>query len=236
MKNKYLVFIALTMIACESMNIDVPDNPPETTSTDSTKICFNDYDIKPSTLEIELINEMTKGYMNHQLKRINNSGRNDNDCSYPSMNDSQTIWFDFKSLKAFLYYIEQKAKESNSLIETDNLGIRIYYASYPDKGSWSDFKDLSDSRIGMESVNYEKKHTLIFVPTIKDNGIDYDFNPLDSSNSKLEDLDNAGISVMGFTAGGRTSSRNHGSLWPPDNYIVSDNISRKSNGIRFPSE
>jgi hypothetical protein len=91
--------------------------------------------------------------------------------------DARSVWFSLDKLKAFIAGIERKA--GNSCNQQDMLGVRIYYAAYPDsimtkKKGWDSY--LQNHQLPMEYVNH---HTVLLVPTIYNNvdGHNYDFDP-----------------------------------------------------------
>jgi len=171
MKNRCLVLVLLFAITACSGQYKL------------SEVCTSSSLSEVSTLEVKLVDKMTKGYINNQLKRINNSNKRDYSnsstiktsklykkrYSNSQMNDAQAIWFDFKALKDFLYHIENYAN-NNSKLQVDNLGIRIYYTSYPSSiASWDEFEDLKEV-----PKEYKNKHTLIFVPTIREGSTNQD--------------------------------------------------------------
>lgn len=91
--------------------------------------------------------------------------------------DARSVWFSLEKLKAFIADIEGKV--GNSCIDSYGLGIRIYYANYPDsvlirsKGYDTYFQNHN---LPME---YKNHHTVVMVPTYWNNtyGHNYDFDP-----------------------------------------------------------
>lgn len=181
------------------------------TVSSGTVIC-SDYSTQPmSTLEVGLVHEMVNGYKGNQLQEINNR----------IPNDAQSIWFDLETLKQFIYQVEMNAKQNN--VSSQDLGIRFYYASYPEENLWGKFPDLIDV-----PANYKKLHTLVGIATINRKGIDYDFDPTnpDTYNKNLKEIEaynnpNTPVTAMGVSNASRSSgsstigARNHGSVIPP---------------------
>jgi len=94
-------------------------------------------------------------------------------------------------------------------LPTANLGLRFYYAAYPDAQAWTNQENV----LLQETIPvYEKLHTLIVLPTTEINGDNYDFNPLDpatySGNPPTEQTQ---VMVSKSTI----TVKNHGFLVPP---------------------
>ena len=194
------------------------------------KICM-DYSANPmSELAVDLIHTMVDKYKGEQLKCINSHN------SSQIKNDAQSIWFDLETLKKFVYHIEKvsinKAKEKGlPEISSKRLGIRIYYAAYPNKENWNQFEDLvlfrgqdPDSKV----KDYGDLHTLVMIPTLEIRGNMADFNPLDHETYTHGIYDwngyayNYGTTRMAALSlktekndDGSTGSQNHGGLIPP---------------------
>lgn len=170
---------------------------------------------RPSTLRLKLIEEMVDNYRQTQLRAIENAGKN----AVP--NDANSILFDLDTLKKFINDIEgivaTKQPKANK-----KLAIRMYYAAYPLNAKWSypGYEDLGKLLGNDITKLYERKHTLILLPAIRNaKGVYADFNPLDLStyegfkkrNRQLSFIlvkDDKGdeLSVMAL---------NHGQIIPP---------------------
>lgn len=208
-------------------------------STDQTRsltdIC-NDYSTQPpATLTTEMVKSMVTQYGDAQLHSIQTATVN------AVHEDAKSIWFDLETLKAFLYQIEHNALTKNTKIKHENLGVRIYYAAYPDNVKMRAMATSQTDPNFTYNLAYEKHHTLVMIPTISyGEGENYDFNPLDvntfngfvnmpkggvfSANSSSYVTLSLGTSSTpvvpgGVVAGGTTSqgisARNHGNLCPP---------------------
>lgn len=97
--------------------------------------------------------------------------------------DSRSVWFSLKRLKTFINLIETKACENGCTKELPELGIRMYFAEYPDSlpkaGDialpWESYPHLANGNVPIE---YQKHHTLILVPTIDlEKNVHLDFDP-----------------------------------------------------------
>ncbi|WP_445455198.1 hypothetical protein [Flavobacterium sp. HNIBRBA15423] len=212
--------------------------PPKKTLTspNSNKICMDYSGENMNELSVDLIHTMVKGYQSNQLDYINTCSR------FLPKEDAHSIWFELETLKKFIYHIEKTTlnkattvKELKSMnITKEKLGIRIYYAAYPDRENWKKHTDL-DVFIGDdEKEQYGNLHTVVMIPTLDINGSGemYDFNPLDpitysgglfdrpgytfntNTNTKTSAL--SGIVERSNTNSNlSTGAQNHGSLIPP---------------------
>jgi hypothetical protein len=121
---------------------------------------YNDY------LELVTVQEFREAVKKYKVKRA--------DIINPTMplssekdrlKDARTCWFPVDSLKKFFAVSEKLARENQ--IPTENMGVRFFYAVYPDNGPTRD------------GVNYRDRHTLFFVPTFRDEEMrDVDFDPV----------------------------------------------------------
>lgn len=91
--------------------------------------------------------------------------------------DARNIWFDLKILKNFIALIESSACKANC-DTSKKLGIRIYYAKYPDSSKFSSFPDLTEV-----PKEYGNHHTVFMIPTFYDNALkmNVDFDPLQAA-------------------------------------------------------
>ncbi|TSE07989.1 hypothetical protein [Aquimarina algiphila] len=210
------VLLALTAIA---FVVYVIKHPPTNCSTNSNSICEDYSDKIVSKLRLDLIHTMVKGYRNNQLQSIL---RDIGD-------DAHSIWFDLETLKKFIYHIEHHTEKSKKLLSKEDqmrigkLGVRIYYSCYPSEISNGLYPDLN-----VLPTNYNKRHTLIMLPTMLRDNIHMDFNPIDEksftlSKEKLKTYfaSNSGSSIPALgifesSSNNRsTISQNHGGLIPP---------------------
>jgi hypothetical protein len=126
--------------------------------------------------------------------------------------DARSIWFDLQKMKQFIGYIEATACNSGCA-DSLQLGIRIYYAKYPDKKTLE-----SDDQFAGVPSDYANHHTVFMVPTYrksKDNG-NTDFDPQGVKGCQPATFDPVkGLVFLGFDAGTGPDGQNHGSLRPP---------------------
>ncbi|RZK43545.1 MAG: hypothetical protein EOO90_03005 [Pedobacter sp.] len=178
MEKKYLVAVIVVLVA--AFGVYALKYPPVSEKSTGVVSAFASLQgeskpSKPSTLSMGLIQEMVNNYRNTQLISIENASKN------PVKADAHSILFDIDTLKKFISDIERGVKE-NLPAGSPKLAVRMYYAGYPDKVKWSEpgYKDLA-GLLGNEIPKlYEKKHTIIMIPVIKnDKGVFADFNPFD---------------------------------------------------------
>ncbi len=160
-----------------------------------------DLKLLPNTMTYDFIRMLVDNYRNNQLKSVNEK---------LGIEDAHSIHFDLATLKKFIADIESLSLTGNPGLNTDNLGVRFYYAAYPKAADWH---LMGNTPIG---VDYAEKHTLVMVPTIKrkdENGVFlcYDFNLLDM---KIKEKN-----ASAFKKDSDTSiefvCQNHGTLSPP---------------------
>lgn len=166
---------------------------------------------------------MVKNYTDNHLKVINDSLslaqlRTSVDGTL-SPSDSRSVWFSLEDLKAFIKQIE-KGVDTVTSGATGDLGIRIYFAQYPEISSplWNS-NDLSAEL--SSQIQYSGMETVILVPTYNDaDGNDVDFDPyiadIDGNPSSLDVIFNSPSGVLPNKIG----VMNHGNLMPPP-FVVS---------------
>jgi len=147
-------------------------------------------------LPLQLVENLVDNYKTHQLYSIENA------VKFPMAFDATAALFTLDQLKDFIATIEKEvAKHPEKPVS--NIGLRFYYAAYPEQsnGENNDYEAL-------ETVdpNYAKLHTLIAVPTMEIDGINYDFDPSDVSTYGGKKPSGTGIAIM---------AENHGALYPP---------------------
>ncbi len=216
--------------SCESGKIAIDE------SVNKNEICMDFSSEQESKLTHGLVGDMVNLYRIKQWNSIKGS------TTSPMVTDANTIWFELDSIKKFIYTIERTVK-NNPGTENSKLGLRIYYAAYPEMSQWGlrEYKDLSVFRGNPITEQYEKMHTLVMLPTIQTaGGAIKDINLFDVSTfttgiPKYEYIN--GISTMppAFRTArvsallpipsaisdpsAPVSAKNHGTLYPPGNPI-----------------
>ncbi len=191
-------------------------NPPFSMSSapvSSTELCMDFSKYKPATLKHSLVGEMVSNYRKNQLVSIESAAVN------PVANDAQSIWFNLDTIKKFIYHIEKGFQQQKPGAKA-NLGLRLYYAAYPLKTKWSlpGYEGLTPLLGNPVTLQYEKKHTLIMIPTLEIHGVNADFNPIDSAtyngfNSPTNPFSTPGYVPMALSVD--VMGKNHGHLIPP---------------------
>lgn len=162
-----------------------------------------DLNLPPNTMAQNFIQILVNNYRNNQLKSVKDK---------MGIDDAHSIHFDLNTLKKFIADIETLASANNPETNPEDLGIRFYYAAYPNLENWD---VMNNTPIGRE---YAEKHTLVMIPTIKrqdENGemLSYDFNPLASSgDGKVLAM----ASAKNANSDCEVICQNHGALIPPD--------------------
>lgn len=183
-------------------------------------LCIDYSQETPSTLETAVIYDMVNEYRNKQLKSIDSTI-----ATTDGGGDAHSVWFDLKTLKKFIFHIEHNVR-TNKPNNTDELGLRFYYAAYPSDMARRD--DLTDV-----DPTYMNRHTVVLIPTIFNKNVGHvDFNPVDTTtyngyisqtkqlNSEIFPYQVANYTPMALTNNQRVVSKNHGSLIPPAPPIV----------------
>jgi hypothetical protein len=223
MEKKHLIIIIILLIICFGIYVFL--NPWTKGQVPKTNtICMDYSNYAPSELSAALVKSMVSNYKSNQLQSIKTSS------THPMADDAHSIWFDMDTLKKFIYHIEKSVLQ-NAPSTTNKLGIRIYYASYPENSLWGrpGYEDLSTFIGDSEKMQYTKMHTLVMIPTIL-NGTEYcDFNPKDKASyigyrklwGNSQGTPPPAYKAVVLTANSSTSddigARNHGQLIPPGN-------------------
>lgn len=148
-----------------------------------------------NTMTLELVEQMVKNYKDKQYQSIIDNKDN------PMTFDAQSVRFTLNSLKNFIQTIEDEVA-LHPEFDLQNLGIRFYYAAYPDSTSWGDSPGLNDVPPG-----FEKLHTLIAIPSAENSeGSEFDFDPFDVATYNGKKPTDGSLTIM---------AENHGPLTPP---------------------
>jgi hypothetical protein len=129
--------------------------------------------------------------------------------------DALCIWFDLLKMKRFITYVESSACGAGCG-DSLKLGIRFYYAKYPDKNTMEKTPDL----LGVP-LEYANHHTLFMVPTYRDyaKNKNVDFDPQSFKKGCIINqpfITGKGIVYLGFDSTNNTTDiQNHGSMRPP---------------------
>lgn len=200
-------------------------------SSSSNSICLDYSTDAPSELTTELIHDMVEQYNRIQYNSIGNA------TLTPIPKDARAIWFDLETIKKFVYHIEHDVKKkTDGDTKSDALGIRIYYAAYPENKRMEELgKFQKDTGFSFDPT-YEGLHTLVMIPTIADKeGNNMDFNPDDlntyvgftkmpidqkypfvSNENSILGLGGTGSVASSGSSSVSSRARNHGTLSPPN--------------------
>ena len=151
----------------------------------------------------------------------------------PNTPDASSVWFSVETLKGFIWKMEEAMCKAGC--SDKQLGIRIYYARYPDAATIASTTDLN-----VLPSNYEYHHTVFMVPTFQDikvPTIHWDFDPWHLGNTDCKNIKTmedwfrisprpfgnekslvlSPASGQYFATGGNTwgFAQNHGDLIPP---------------------
>ncbi|MBB3123291.1 hypothetical protein FHS04_000788 [Mesoflavibacter sabulilitoris] len=207
MKAKYLIVSIFSLIVLSIFISCSFSRGTGSVSNDNT-LCLNYERSDKSNLEIGLVHEMTTLYQNST-----------------NLDNTKAVRLDLETLKTFIYHLEMESKKNN--ISSKDLGIRFYYARYPKQATWNSVyaRDLSGFIRDSKTEQYALRHTLVLIPTIKQDSINYDFDPLvpqsyttglSSSYLTSSDNYNANQTIFALTVTEPTvSAQNHGGLYPP---------------------
>jgi hypothetical protein len=147
-------------------------------------------------LPLKLIKNLVDNYKTRQLRSIENS----EDC--PMAFDATAALFSLEKLKDFIATIEKEvAKHPERPVS--KIGIRFYYAAYPENSDW---EDEDYEALGMVNPEYAKLHTLVAIPSIEIEGVSYDFDPSNINTYGGQKPSGTGVAIM---------AENHGLLFPP---------------------
>jgi hypothetical protein len=148
-----------------------------------------------------------------------------------SIEDARSAWFSLETLKKFIWNIEYKACEQKCKLR---LGIRIYYAKYPDSTTMQADPELKN----MVNPQYALHHTLFMVPTYERHDGNIDFDPwhwgadnctpeplreqfsagkVDLKTARSKSLILTVWSKYMLPITGSAAQQNHGDLAPPPN-------------------
>ena len=216
MEKKFLIVVIVVLVA--AFGLYVFKYPPikrdrDTHAKQMVTLKSGGKDEGPSKLSMNLIEEMVQNYRNTQLLSIEDAPKNS------VKNDAHSILFDLDTLKKFIFDIEKGVNivEPNA---NPKLAIRMYYAAYPLNSKWSEpaYKNLQNLLGDQITKLYERKHTLIMIPVIKNNkGIFADFNPYDKNTYQgFPKRSKVGMQTLrNYTDTAEIPGLNHGQLIPP---------------------
>lgn len=182
--------------------------------------CYNYSGSPVNTMDKQQVKSMLNNYYHEQYAAINSGNIVFNggvpNTQVPSI-DSRAVFFSIDTLQRLLYYM---TKASEKFPETDriNMGVNIYFASYP-----------KTMQVQKQGYDYTNRHTLIFVPSIFDAttniAMDFDLasslngtsvlNPTYITEALLANPGYKSINAVSATANTSMNTQNHGTSIPP---------------------
>ena len=108
---------------------------------------------------------LKKNYMENHLSVINKT---------LNIRDTEYLYYSLEDLKNLIWSIEYYAKASGQNIRSEDLGVNVHLGQYPTTDLLKQFPQLE--KLGGEA-NKAGKTTIFFVPTVKQNGKTFEFNP-----------------------------------------------------------
>lgn len=183
-------------------------------------------------LNARFVYHMARNYKQKQHTAIKNANEN--------MNDARSVWFDLETLKRFIDEVERQTCNNCTGTTTTQLGIRMYYGTYPDSSEWND-EYWSQNLQGLPE-SYAGRHTIMMVPTYRNTeGVNVDFDPayitsdcnfanIDSFYQLMKSDPSLDFNFTILSAMS-TTSQNHGDLIPPP--YPPQSILDKGAGIMF---
>ncbi|MFY7965272.1 MAG: hypothetical protein ACOVO1_10275 [Chitinophagaceae bacterium] len=123
--------------------------------TNDLQVCSDYSNKQPNQMDKNFVLSMIRNYYNKQYAAINGSSTL---IPFPQSSgltvDSRCVFFSLDTLKKLLYYIEKSSKNFLPGVKS-NVGVNVYFASYP---------DFSSTRINGQ--DYTNRHTLVFLPAV----------------------------------------------------------------------
>lgn len=120
--------------------------------------------------------ELTNGISNYKKYQwpIINDSMNKLLGAGGNYQDARSCWYSLASLKHFMCLVEKYSVRAG--LDTSNLGIRFYYATYGDSVFRGNSAD-PDFKKQYGPYDYSFHHTLFMVPTNRQHNLDIDFDP-----------------------------------------------------------
>jgi hypothetical protein len=188
--------------------------PPET--IDKNYHCINYNDSVFNGLRYSLTKSLFENYGTTQYANIT-AGSN------AVIDDSRCVWFSLDILKKFIYKVEDTLYR-RGLDQSTRLGLRFYFATYPDSAGMAANTELNDL-----PSSYAKHHTLFIVPTYDEMAggtvTHWDFNAFEGLNNvsrkpvanykAMDKIVNTDPVMAVLTVNDETYMQNHGEVGPP---------------------
>lgn len=99
--------------------------------------------------------------------------------------DTESIYYTLDELKNLVWYIEHHTKGTGLDISTDSMGVKFYFAKYPDLATLDQYKYPMDSEKKKISAN---RTTMFMVPTVKYKGKYREYDPMKNHEQKPDSI------------------------------------------------
>jgi len=122
------------------------------------------------------------------------------------------VYYDYETIKQYLDYIEQEAKNAGVEIST----LRFYYSNYPNEAIFPNSKD---------SIKHPRQNSIMLSPTYNDGKRDYLFYIGEGAQGKQAvPLNNSFEAIKGYGTNSSENSKTYASFAP----ILNSNNTKKS--------
>ncbi len=171
-----LVFLVMnTCTDVDQKNPDYSGEPKQIVTYQQAKVLYDTY----SNRRVPIIKAYEDRYtkkeydpkMQQQLKEGTIDSMSLEKTSKDAFNPTRYGYYDYKTIKKYIAYIEHEAALADVEIST----LRFYFANYPEKGTLP----------GDREIKYPKKNTFLIVPTLREtDGEDYGFLTIEQKDGK----------------------------------------------------
>lgn len=153
--------------------------------------------VKPpkQIISLEESKELYDNYSKNRVELIKSYEREENNDE--KFEAARYASWDYKTIKQYIAFIEQEAKEAKVDIST----IRFYFANYPNKEKLPDGK----------KVVHPRQNSIFILPTIKIDDLDYGFYIGEDGKAKL--IKNA-VNVKGMGGISKDDEKSYASFVP----------------------
>lgn len=146
------------------------EKPPAVPEKSCRDLICKDYSAIPiDGISALLAKSLSENYVNDNAKKLISKPGSFRTAMV--MEDATSVWFSIETLKKFLWKIEQAACE-HPCEPRPVLGVRIYYAKYPDSTGMRSEEELKPVK-----PEYAEHHTIFMVPTFQQGNQHVDFDP-----------------------------------------------------------
>ena len=193
------VFALASIFSCNQQpkKNEVPDNkievlpPNQIVAIPQAKNMYDSY----SKRRVPLIQ--------HYEDSINRQNKDDKEFDV-----GRFVYYDYKTIKQYLEYIEQEADDAGVEIST----LRFYYSNYPDETVFPNSKD---------SIKHPRQNSIMLSPTYNDGKRDYLFYIGDGAQGKQAiPLNDSFENIKGYSTNTSEKSKAYASFAPSLNSTI----------------